>query len=60
MAKYRVEIPITKLLTAMLIPSGSNPKDPEGKVIPSVGFGIVENPFEKKSKKKKGKKKRRH
>ena len=30
MAKYRVDIPITKLMSAMLVPSGANPKDPEG------------------------------
>ena len=30
MAKYRVDIPITKLMNAMLVPTGSNPNDPQG------------------------------
>jgi hypothetical protein len=61
MAKHKLNIPVQKLMNALLVPDPYSAIDPQGKEIPIPGFNIPENPDEKKKKKKKkgGKKKKK-
>ncbi len=56
MAKYRLNVPLQKLMDSMMIPDGLT-KDQQD-ILPVPGDGLLENPFfvVKKKKKKKGKK----
>ena len=54
MAKYKINIPIKKLMDSMLIPNGPIK---EGVELPEPGYGLLENPFFDAGKKKKKKKK---
>jgi hypothetical protein len=57
MAKYRINIPIKRLMDSILIPEGLGGEKKDQ--LPPPGLGLMENPFFKASKKKKKKKKKK-
>ena len=57
MAKYKVNVPIKKLMDSMMVPSGGT-KD-KYDLLPEPGQGLMVNPFFKGKKKKKGKGKKK-
>lgn len=59
LAKHNIDVPVRKLVNALMMPDPINIEDLTGINIPQPGFGILSDPFAKKKKKKgsKGKKK---
>jgi hypothetical protein len=53
MAKYRLNVPINRLMTAIMVPTSNLKHEYE---LPHPGFGLLDNPFDEKKKSAKKKK----
>lgn len=51
MAKYKLNVPLNRLMTAIMTPSSTKQRSDE---LPEPGYGLLENPYKQEPKKKRG------